>query len=443
MPSYFKVKKGSESIPSVIVSEKLASLVGNVRIQDSQKKVEFIHNLVDEECWLACNCQDQYKYLFPVMQAKSFHFRRRSVSDFHSPDCHFHKLAGVRYYDGDIVTIPPKETEIFDLCKKSGIANQRDRGDGSDKISREVRLSKLGRLLLYAMSKAGLNIQSNNSEVTVHQQFERLTNSFEEIFYDNSRAISEILFTSFEAFGKTQERLNEMEQCWTSHRTEPHGFVVTLIKRIRRVEKGYKLYYCIFEEGNEQLLESSFTIHQSYFKSRLKMINGYLSLEKGGPWIGIFLIRKTKQYDNNPNTFSFLPVRAFLYPVYSTENLFPIESDKERKVFDEIIRSLNYNKPRNNICRVEKPLFSEPNDDETIELGAIQPDFLIKSESTCVLEVMGLTDYDYRLRKKELEKYYNNKNVLFLELDATSEGNKLQIEIEDKVRSAFRNAIFC
>lgn len=441
LPNYYKVKKHSEHLLSNQLPSELVRLVGNVKVQDAQKKISFIQTLVDEECWLACNCGKKPKYLFPIQREKSFHFRKRNTTDVHDKDCFFNNLKSINFEDSDIVTLPPKHDEIFDLCKKTGVTTPNEDGGGNSSIARTVRLSKLGRLLLRAMTIADLNVLSNTKSESVYQQVDRLVNSFNNIYYDKDHRISDILFTSFDAFSETQRTLTSLEDKWTSQKTEPHGFILTLINKISSIDNGYRIEYFHLDTENNEKIKKSFTIYNSYFKSELKKINGYLSLENSGPWLGLFLIRKTKQYDNKPDSVSYLPVRAFLYPVHSSDNIFPIESGKERQVLSKAISLLNYNKKRGNDCKVEKALYSKPNDDDQVQLQAIQPDFFIKSKSTCVLEVMGIINEDYTLRKKELEKYYKNKGTPFVELDATLESDALDNEINDKVKSAFLYAI--
>lgn len=442
LPNYYKVKKHLERLlsNSNLLAPDLVHLVGNVKIQDAQKKISFIQDLVDEECWLACNCADKPKYLFPVQREKSFHFRKRNTSDVHDEDCFFNNLKSINFEDSDIVTLPPKHDEIFDLCKKTGVTTPTESRGGDRAIARTVRLSKLGRLLLHAMTIADLNVLSNTKSESVYQQMDKLVKSFEKIHYDKAHSISNILFTSFN-LDEIQSTLTKLEDKWTSQKTEPHGFILTLINKISPKKDGYRIDYVHLDTENNKKVETTFTIYNSYFKSQLKKINGYLSLESSGPWLGLFLIRKTKQYDNNPNSVRFLPVRAFLYPVHSSDNLFPIESEKERQVLSKAISFLNYNKDKGNNCKIEKALYSQPNDDDQVQLRAIQPDFFIHSNSTCVLEVMGIINEDYTLRKKELEKYYKNKNTPFVELNATLNSEALNKEINDKVKNAFFKAI--
>lgn len=443
LPNYYKVKKNSAQLLSEInrLATDQVRLVGNVKIQDTQKKISFVESLVDEECWLACDCAGEPKYLFPVQREKSFHFRKRNTDDVHDEDCLFNHLKSIRFEDSDIITLPPKNGEIFDLCKKTGVSTSTESKDGVNSIRRTVRLSKLGRLLLHAMSLADLNVLSNTKSENVYQQMDKLAKSFEKIRYDKAHSISDILFTSFNDFHKVQGKLTTLESKWTSQKTEPHGFVLALINNISSTENGYSINYSHLDTQKHQKVEKSFTIFNSYFKSELKKINGYLSLEGSGPWLGLFLIRKTKQYDNKPNSVHFLPVRGFLYPVHSSDNLFPIESGKERKVLSKAISLLNYNKGKGNNCKIEKALYSLPNDDDQVQLHAIQPDFFIQSKSTCILEVMGIINEDYTLRKKELEKYYKNKNIPFIELNATLDSEALNREISDKVKTTFLRAI--
>lgn len=443
LPNYYKVKKHSEHLlsNSNLLASDLVRLVGNVKIQDAQKKISFIQDLVDEECWLACNCADKPKYLFPVQREKSFHFRQRNTSDVHNKDCFFNNLKSIKFEDSDIFTLPPKHNEIFDLCKKAGVTTPTESKGGVSSIARTVRLNKLGRLLLHAMTIANLNILSTTKSESVYQQMDNLVKSFEKIHYDKDHSVSNILFTSFNAFNETQSTLTKLEDKWASQKTEPHGFILTLINKISPTKNGYCIDYVHLDTEKNKKVEKSFTIYNSYFKSELKKINGYLSLESSGPWLGLFLIRKTKQYDNKPDSVSFLPVRGFLYPVHSSENLFPIESGKERQVLSKAISFLNYNKGKGNNCKIEKALYSQPNDDDQVQLHAIQPDFFIQSNSTCVLEVMGIINEDYTLRKKELEKYYKNKKTPFIELNATLNSEALNKEINDKVKNAFFKAI--
>ncbi|MCG6406776.1 hypothetical protein K6U20_19400, partial [Vibrio fluvialis] len=136
-------------------------------------------------------------------------------------------------------------------------------GGGNSSIARTVRLSKLGRLLLHAMTIADLNVLSNTKSESVYQQVDRLVNSFNNIYYDKDHRISDILFTSFDAFSETQRTLTSLEDKWTSQKTEPHGFILTLINKISSIDNGYRIEYFHLDTENNEKIKKSFTIYNS------------------------------------------------------------------------------------------------------------------------------------------------------------------------------------
>ncbi|MCJ8294371.1 MAG: hypothetical protein MJK15_08185 [Colwellia sp.] len=441
MPNYTKVNKIDRNTDLEVLTEEVLKLVGHIPVQKQSEKIEFIKMLVEEDAWITCDCNQTRNIAFPVQGEHTWYFKNHSNNSPHEKDCHIGNKTTIKVNEEDIVVIRPVGEEIFDICKKGRIASGDGSPDSNGEIQRRVRLAKLGRLLLKVMVAANINEESTGVVPDAVTKFKALRKAIGEERYDIDHYIKDILFTDFERFSHKQEEIKNWADNWSSERTEPHAFVLCLITKVTRIDNNYEIEYLVLNDDESGFTNAKFKIFNSYFNSKFKTINGRISLENGGPWIGVFVMRHKEQYKNKPETANYFPVRAFIYPICSVTNLFPVDSNKERETYKKIEDLLDYNRSKNKQVRVRKPLYAEPNTNSNIELDVIHPDFIIDSNKECILEVMGLSETDYVERKIELKKYYEDAGTAFVELDATNDGLQLETEINDKVKTAFLKAL--
>jgi hypothetical protein len=325
------------------------------------------------DAWLLCDCAPDC-YLFPRRTENSITLvRPRPPRQHpHGADCPFYLPAMEDNGTKDTQSVETlNEMTNFCLIKQETVqarAPQIQHELSTTQLTKSV--PSLTKVLFTLIQRAGLNISNNHFPINDHYRAIYRVATQTPMWPGSKMVLSDVLSTLT---------------------TPSHLFGLYKRLRLAKFGSGHKKQgYAISLAKSVELQSVTLCFGQTV--NVVGKINAPSRTPTGPYWV-IFLITETKE-----GSGFFEAVRASLWPAYSENLPFPVDSDPERQTFRDLLSWRLYWKDKGEDFEIEKPL------DFT---NIVRPDFLVKdpeSGRAVVIETMGSKDAAYLSNKESMHQ---------------------------------------
>jgi len=134
------------------------------------------------------------------------------------------------------------------------------------------------------------------------------------------------------------------------------------------------------------------------------------------------------------------PSKGVAQPIFEQENLYPVDSDQERKTYRKLLSIADYYRKRGGVMLIEKPVRGR-----NTNCGICRPDFIVwdeirpAPEHTIIIETMGFDSDEYRERKARTTVIMREIGNTLIEDDRT--GGKTDQSADDYLFTETMNAL--
>jgi hypothetical protein len=351
---------------------------GTIPKELAQKYIQLLLTIKRKGHWITCNCKGGMPPVMTVCQrGQSIYIRRVPSFPEHEKSCLFYREQAEQS-DSSPERRRPEGDALFGIYKSSETIGglQTANNQSAESGSTGARLPRLGNSLFRLLEKAQLNQVMADSLLANKSPdyFEALRQIAQQCWITKSQKLSDFFWTHPKQVGFAAIKIKESASAWPKT-SVPHGFMAVVAKRIEN-----NLLYC-------ELAQETVTVKLA---GKIKLSSGRLG-ERSGPFLVLFTIGA------EPGSTFYQPLDAFAVPVYSSWQLFPVESHYERMVLKMLLNVVKALKQKHQISLViEKPLF----DMKVKEDLFCRPDFILKSDrKTLIIEVMGSEEEAYLASK--------------------------------------------
>lgn len=378
---------GRISLPTPLREALVRWYVGKGSRADEEAGIALVQQARIGEKWLACDCLPPERappILTPAFlsEAETYYLRRLTGANRpdHLPDCPFfrdqatNRITEVRTQE----TPADPPSGYFEVLRPApeNLA-QRPEEDSSDDRTRQASVPRLARLLWRLLHISGANrtvpLSEERPDHSITDEFKLLSMAAERVeiapgielgraFWTHARALhSRRVYASLRELARSWPRGHAPQAFLTLFSHEFHGSTVKVA-------------------GCDPVVLANRVQSSSIRGNAIK-----------GPYLVIVV---AGEY---PEAHGYAPLRGYAQPIFSGKRFIPIDSELERAVLHELLRSRRTFDRHGVDLYLEKPLF-----DTLTPIGACRPDFLLEARSRAtgeirqiVVEAMGSRDENY------------------------------------------------
>lgn len=341
----------------------------------------YVGGLKTKGYWLACGCKGNSLREAPILFPQDGRGGMKLVRNYSRPDhnlnCPFNRprrtdteapslATRARVAEFGIVKIRPL-SDSANPTRKNGVRRQR---------SSDATVPSLARMLFTLFEHANLNRITPGASRNVSADKEALRNAFPQFFLDRARRlpVSRHTVTSFAQLEKLKRGLLASRSSTWPDKLVPQGFVIDQLEDVE-FEEDTDVKWLVPTYGDK------IPVHGSLLLPGAGTV---------GPYVVIALVALLPE-ESVPTI-----ARAYVHPIHSLGELFPVDSGLERETFDILKRKQWQFRKAGSPFDIVKPLL----DIDAPDGVRVRPDFILeRSLWSCIIETMGYVDQDYRERK--------------------------------------------
>ncbi len=338
----------------------------------------------DHEAWVLCDCSEVSKPLMTMaLSSKSnYYLKRITLRGKHVASCVFKEVEN-EYSASQSGRKPCSKKKPLLLHKRGSIEETRSKKSNvSFHSGMASKDSKLARVLYTWLFDARLNRLYLDKTMTLLERYQFLKKAAASYELANKINAADFLFT-YPDVDSIARKLKATKHQWSSY-ARPYALCITVADCIEG-----KTIQCHYKEKTIDVV----------LNGELKKSSGRIGANSG-PYLVIFTVTDTQDDQGK-----YQPMNGFYVPVYSKNQLIPVDSGYERRVLQKLEQYARWWQEKGIKTTLIKPLFDIKEFCEG-QLCASRPDFIIETATQkYIFEVMGSHEEEYLTRKKRTVKW--------------------------------------